>query len=58
MEGRGAVCTHLQTRYTSKNIGQNNTVNSLIFAGINVCVFQTKPCLQGLIFVVSLGLVV
>ncbi len=32
------------------------TVNSLMFAGINVCVFETKPCLRGLIFAVSLGL--
>ncbi len=28
-----------------------------MFAGINVCVFETKPCSQGLIFAVSLGLV-
>ncbi len=28
------------------------TVNSLMFAGIVVCVFETKPCSQGLIFVV------
>ena len=33
------------------------TVNSLMFAGINVCVFETKPCLRGLIFAVSSGLV-
>ncbi len=35
------------------------TVNSLIFAGItgNVCVFDAKTCLRGLIFVVSSGLV-
>ncbi len=26
------------------------TVNSLIFAGIDVCVFETRPCLWGLIF--------
>ncbi len=32
------------------------TVNSLMFAGINVCLFETKPSLQGLIFAVSLGL--
>ncbi len=30
-----------------------NTVNSLMFAGINVCIFETKPCLWGLIFAVS-----
>ncbi len=35
----------------------SNTVNSLMFAGINVCVFKTKPCSRGLIFVVSSGLV-
>ncbi len=34
-----------------------NTVNSLMFAGINVCVFEAKPCLWGLIFAVSSGLV-
>ncbi len=28
-----------------------------MFAGINVCVFETKSCLQGLIFVVRSGLV-
>ena len=33
------------------------TVNSLMFADINVCVFETKPCLRGLIFAVSSGLV-
>ncbi len=33
------------------------TVNSLMFAGINVCVFVTKPCSWGLMFAVSLGLV-
>ena len=27
------------------------------FAGINVCVFETKPCSQGLKFVISSGLV-
>ncbi len=35
----------------------NNTVNSLMFAGINVCVFDAKPCLRGLIFAVISGLV-
>ena len=34
-----------------------NTVNSLMFAGINVCVFETKPCSRGIIFAVSSGLV-
>ncbi len=34
-----------------------NTVNSLMFAGINVCVFETRPCSWGLIFAVSSGLV-
>ena len=29
------------------------TVKSLMFAGINVYVFETKPCLLGLIFMVS-----
>ncbi len=33
-----------------------NTVNSLMFTGINVYAFETKPCLQGLIFAVSSGL--
>ncbi len=28
-----------------------------MFAGINVCVFETKPCSWGLIFAVSSGLV-
>ena len=32
-------------------------VNSLMFAGINICVFETKLCLQGLIFADSSGLV-
>ncbi len=27
----------------------SSTVNSLMFAGINVCVFETKPFLRGLI---------
>ncbi len=31
-------------------------VNSLMFAGINICIFETKPCSQGLIFAVSSGL--
>ena len=35
------------------NISTTGTVNSLMFAGINVCVFETKPCSRGLIFVVS-----
>ncbi len=34
-----------------------NTVNSLMFVGINVCVFEAKPCLRGLIFAVSSRLV-
>ncbi len=42
------TCTLKYTTYT---------VNSLMFAGINVCMFETKPCLWGLIFVVSSGLV-
>ncbi len=28
-----------------------------MFAVINVCVFETKPCSRGFIFAVSLGLV-
>ncbi len=28
-----------------------------MFAGINVCVFETKPCSRGLIFAISSGLV-
>ncbi len=35
-----------------------DAVNSLMFAGINICIFETKPCLWGLIFAVSSGLVV
>ncbi len=35
-----------------------NTLNSLMFAGINVCVFETKPCLRGLIFAVAWVLLV
>ncbi len=35
---------------------ERNTVNSLMFAGINVCVFETNPCLRGLIFAISSGL--
>ncbi len=34
-----------------------HTVNSLLFAGINVCVFETKPCLWELIFAVGSGIV-
>ncbi len=34
-----------------------HTVNSLMFAGINVCVFETIPCSWGIIFAVSSGLV-
>ena len=37
-----------------KGLGLCNTINSLMFTGINVCVFETKPCSQGLIFAVSL----
>ncbi len=33
------------------------TVNSLMFTGINVCAFETKQCLRGLIFTVCSGLV-
>ncbi len=33
------------------------TVNSLMFVGINLCIFETKQCLRGLIFAVSSGLV-
>ncbi len=40
-----------------KNREQQLTVNSLMFVGINVCVFETKPSLRGLIFAVSSGLV-
>ncbi len=36
---------------------QGDTVNSLMFAGINVCVFMKKPCSQGLMFAASSGLV-
>ncbi len=36
---------------------QENTVNSLIFAVINVCVFETTPSSWRLIFVVNRGLV-
>ncbi len=43
--------------HLSKSLSvKSNTVNSLIFAGINVCVFESKPCSQGLIFAVSSGL--
>ncbi len=28
-----------------------------MFVGINVCVFETKPCLHGFIFALSSGLV-
>ncbi len=34
-----------------------STVNSLMFTGVNVYVFETKPCSRGLIFAVSSGLV-
>ncbi len=33
-----------------------DSVNSLTFAGINIYVFEAKPCSQGLIFAVSSGL--
>ncbi len=33
------------------------TVNSLMFAGINICVFEAKPCSRGLIFAFSSSLV-
>ncbi len=36
---------------------KKNTVNSLMFAGINDCIFETKPCSQGLIFTFSSSLV-
>ncbi len=35
----------------------SSTENSLMFAGINVYVFETKLCSRGLIFVVISGLV-
>ncbi len=38
-------------------IGSTSAVNSLTFAGINICVFETKPCSRGLIFAVRSGLV-
>ena len=34
-----------------------HTINSLMSVLINVCIFETKPCLLGLIFVVSSGVV-
>ncbi len=34
----------------------STTVNSLTLVGINVCIFETKPRSQGLIFAVSSGL--
>ncbi len=33
------------------------TINSFMFAGINVCVFEAKLYLWGLIFAVNSGLV-
>ncbi len=33
-----------------------HTVNSLMFTGINVCVFETRPCSRVLMFAVSSGL--
>ncbi len=33
------------------------TVNSFMFVGINICIFETNPCLWGLIFAISSGLV-
>ncbi len=30
-----------------------NTIHSLMFAGTNVCDFETKPCLRGLIFAIT-----
>ena len=32
---------------------KTDIVNSSMFAGINVCIFEAKPCSRGLIFVVS-----
>ena len=32
----------------------HSTVHSLMFSGINVCVFETKPCSRGLMFAVSM----
>ncbi len=37
------------------SVYEQNTVNSLLLVGINVCVFETKPCSRGLIFAVSSG---
>ncbi len=34
-----------------------HAVNSLTFAGINICIFETKRCLRGLIFAVRPGLI-
>ncbi len=43
------------------SFGEHNlssyAINSLMFVGINVCIFETKLCLRRLIFAVSSGLV-
>ena len=46
--------SHIDVVYTNL-ASVSDTVNSLMFAGINVCVFEAKPCSWGLIFAVSSG---
>ncbi len=48
--------TQILCMFYSKSLKLFTTINSLIFMGINVCVFETKPCSRGVIFVVSSGL--
>ncbi len=44
------------SNFSIMSIGPN-TVNSLMFAGINVCVSETKPCSRRLMFALSSGLI-
>ncbi len=46
------VNSHQETPESATDISEG-TVNSLMFAGINVCVFVTKPRSRGLMFAVS-----
>ncbi len=47
----------IQSPFDQSVLGWPYTVNSLMFVGINVRIFETRPCARGLTFAVSTGLV-
>ncbi len=47
------LISHSQTPVLSRShMPKEITVNSLMFAGIYVCIFETKQCSRGIIFAV------